>query len=94
MDTVILKNGTEEAKMLVAVIMMSLKSLAEEKPLSFYELVELCKDPSHELWGDSAEDLKALNLLEPAGTVHSSIKHVVLSAAVGEGIELALGSPV
>lgn len=94
METVVLKNGAEEAKMLVAAIMMSLKGLAESKPLSFYELVELCKDPTHELWGDTKKDLEALNLVEPAGTVHSSIKHVVLSAAVGEGMELALGSPI
>lgn len=94
MNTVILKNGAEEAKGLVTVIMMSLRSLIESKPIVFYELVELCKDPTHELWGDSINDLKELNLIELSGTIHSSIKHVVLSATAGDGMDLMLGSPI
>lgn len=94
-ETIKLKNGAEEAKMLVGVIMLSLQELLKEKPIIFYELVQLCRNPEHELFSDVVvAELKNTNLIEVAGTVHSSIKNIVLSAVTGEGIDLFLKSPV
>jgi hypothetical protein len=94
MQTVILKNGIEEAKPLVQVTMMSLRSLLQDKPIVFYELVMKCRDGNHQFFGRSEDDLKALSLVQSDGSVHDSIRNIVLSAATGEGLEMVLGSPV
>ena len=95
MTTLKLKNSSEEAEPLVRVTMMSLRSLAESDPIVFYELVELCRDPKHELFGNAGDALKRLSLVQGDGnSVHQSIRNVVLSAAVGEGLALELANPV
>ena len=97
--TVRLKNGIEEAKPLVAVVMLSLESLFKEgKGIVFYELVEICKDSNHKPWGTAiGEDLKNLSLaseVDGKWLVHDSIRNIVLSAAEGEGLDLRLVNPV
>lgn len=47
METVTLKNGTVEAKPLVAVTLMSLEHLINPDPIAFYELVMVCRDRDH-----------------------------------------------
>jgi hypothetical protein len=97
METVNLKNGSAEAKPLVAVTMLSLNSLFDKGmngALAFYELVQKCNNPDHEIWGEAQSTLlMGLGLLDVNGDVHSLIKNVVLSAAQGEGLGLSLGSP-
>ena len=90
MKTVILKNGTEELEALVNVTMYSIGTLG---PVELYELVEICRQPGHKPWGDIGDSLKALGLLERDGRPHESIKNIVLSAAVGEGMQLHLVNP-
>ncbi len=101
-ETVILKNGAEEAKPLVVVTMMVLNRLMDEgKAMVVYELVELCKNPEHQPFGRTGEDLEKLSLASknqrPATNlydVHGSTRNIVLSAVSGEGLDLCLVSPV
>lgn len=92
--TIELKNGTTEAEGLVSVTMMSLSHLIQENAMGFYELVMKCRDRDHQFWGDIAKDLKNLGLVESDGRVHGSIRNIVLSAVIGEGMGMTLGSPL
>jgi hypothetical protein len=97
-----LRNGSSEKELLVAVTMFTLKSLLEDKnpetaagsAIAFYELVQKCEDPSHEIFASVTKVLlKERALLDASGAVHSSVRNIVLSAKRGEGLELYLGSP-
>lgn len=94
METVTLKNGSVEPKVLVDTLMRSLKLLLVNNPIAFYELVMKCRDRNHRFFGTAAEPLKNLALVQADGDVHSSIRNVVLSAVSGEMLEMTLGSPV
>lgn len=98
MEIVKLKNGSEEAGPLVATLMMALERLLAEKPIALYELVMVARDRDHEPFGRCGDDLADMHLLERRtnGTfgIHSSTRNVVLSAITGEGLDLALGSPI
>lgn len=94
METIKLKNGAIEAKPLVGVMMLSLEHLMDEKPMALYELVMKCREPEHEFFGTTGEDLQKLNLVGPGGTIHSSVRNIILSATSGEGMDLKLHSPV
>ena len=87
--TVILKNGAEEALQLVHVAMVSLKKLINDEPIVFYELVMCCRDRNHVPFGNTAEKLQARALFP----IHDSIRNVVLSSVVGDGLDMALGNP-
>jgi len=93
MEEVKLRNGTSEADVLVAATMLSLRALAESKPVALIELVEVCRDPKHTIWGQCAEELKDVSLLQPDGRPHDSIRNIVQSAAEGEGFEVHLVDP-
>jgi hypothetical protein len=74
MQMIRLKNGSEEAEPLVKVIMLSLNSLLETKPIVAYELVMKCRDRNHKLFGISGEDLKKLALIGEDGQPHDSVR--------------------
>lgn len=93
-DGVKLKNGSEEFGPLVNATMISLRHLIADDPIAFYELRELCRNPSHKLFGHAGEKLVSLALIERDGvSIHSSIKNVVLSAVEGEMLEMHITSP-
>lgn len=94
METVVLKNGATEAVGLVTVTMISLETLIKKNPMMLYELVEVCKDPTHKIWGDFGKELRDLALLEMNFQPHGSIKNIVLSAVEGEGVDMTIGNPV
>ena len=94
MNIVTLKNGTQEAEPLVKVAMFSLSNLIEQDPIAFYELVMLCRDRSHSLFGNTPDKLHSLSLIEQSGQPHDSIRNVVLSAVSGDGLDMELHSPV
>ncbi len=94
MKTVQLKNGAEEAASLVNIAMNSITTLLKSKPIVVYELVMKCRDSNHELFGKSGEDLRELSLIEADGSVHSSIRNIVLSAASGDGLDMVFSSPI
>lgn len=97
METVRLRNGAEEASVLVRLMMWQLGELFKTQPIHFYELVMLCRDPAHRLFGATANDLVAMKLVTlvdggPA-QVHDSIRNIVLSAVDGEDLEMVLRDP-
>lgn len=93
-DILKLKNGAEEAASLVKVTMMSVKRLMESNPIALIELALLCRDRDHELFGNTAVELQSLGLVDPGGSVHGSIRNVILSAVEGEGLKMIFASPL
>jgi hypothetical protein len=92
---VTLKNGSLEEEVLVQSTMVILRSLTREKPMVFYELVMMCRNSSYRLFEHTAQDLHELDLITPEKTVPDNIRNVVLSAAVGEGLNsIILRSPI
>ena len=91
---VTLKNGIEESEICVKVHMLSLEILFKEKPITFYEFVMKCRNPKHEMFGDTANDLIDLNLMNKNNQIHDTTRNIVLSAVTGEGLEMKLESPV
>ena len=97
--TFLLKNGSTEAKGLVAAVMMTLDKLMVTKPIVIYEITMLCRDPNHKPFGNCGEDLvmNELAVREAGGKwkVDQSIQNIVLSAVRGEEMQdITLGSPV
>ena len=94
MEAVILKNGAEEIKSFVVMAMAILNRLAQERPLALCDLVMKCRDRNYQFFGDNEGYLKSLELVEGNGTVHGSIRNIVLSAAEGDGLDMHIRSPV
>jgi len=94
METVRLKNGTEEAKQLVVITIAQLKELMSSEPIAFYELVMLCRDRDHELFGNAGEKLEKSGLLQREGVVHDSIRNIVVSAVEGDMLNMRITSPI
>jgi len=94
MNVIKLKNGSEEVEPMVKVTMMILHNLITESPILFYELVMKARDRAHEFFGTTGEELERRNLLEAGGSMHSSIRNIILSAVEGDMLEMKLGSPV
>lgn len=97
--TVRLKNGNEEAKVLVVIIMRTLNRLFDEgKGGWILELVTFCRDSEHMLSDYIGEALKYNDLISGNPTngwyVHGSIRNIVLSAMSGEGLDMTLGNPM
>jgi len=92
--TVTLKNGAEEAKALVETVYMCLSNLIEDHPIAFYELVMKCRDGNHELFGNTSTVLSQFAMIQHDGSVHGSIRNIVLSAVQGSGLDMTLSSPV
>lgn len=94
-QTVRLRNGAEEVKSLVSMILFTLKDMwSKGEVTTVYELAMLCRDPEHKLFGDTGDVLKKLSLVQPDGRVHDSIRNIVLSAVEGEGLDMRLQSPI
>lgn len=93
METVTLKNGAEEPQILVAGTMLSLRTLHKDHPVALYELMMLCRQPDHELFGNARNILESFGLIEPNGQPHDSTRNIVLSAMEGDGFEARLTNP-
>lgn len=93
MEMVTLKNGKEVPLSIVVTTMMTLKNLIENYPIVFYELVMKCRDPNHEMWGDSEKLIAKFGLMQN-GRVQSSVKDIVLSAVTGDDLDMAMSSPI
>lgn len=94
MQPVELKNGQSEAEGLVRLTMISLQMLMERNPVAFYELVMKCRDRKHVLFGNTGKVLEELAMTSSDGSVHDSIRNIVLSAVSGEELNMTLGSPL
>lgn len=94
MKPVKLRNGGEEADVLVAATMASVRGLLRSNPVAFYELVMKARDARHRFWSDSIRrDLADLGLVDSEGRVHRSVANVVVSAVTGDGLAMTLGDP-
>lgn len=89
-ETVMLKNGSEVPAAAVATTMIALRELFGSQPVAFYELVQLARDPQHQLWGDSEQVLKRYAMLP----LHGVTRDVIKSAVTGTDLDMALGNPV
>lgn len=94
MAVVTLKNGAEENTDVVALTMGLLRELIAKDYIAFYELVKKCREPNHTFHGNSGNVLTRLKLVEPKGSVNKSVRNIVLSAIVGDGMGLSLSSPI
>ena len=93
-SSVMLRTGEEVPTQIVNIVMLSLKTLAKQNPIAFYELVAISRNPRHKLFGNAGEVLRGLNLIEADGQPHDATRLIVLAAAEGNGFELKLVSPV
>jgi hypothetical protein len=98
-EVVKLKNGSEEVPQLVTVTMVALRGLLDpEKGVqgatALYDLVMKCRDDSYQFFGNNQQYLENLDLVESSGTIHQSIKNIVLSAVDGEGMNMAIVNPI
>jgi hypothetical protein len=97
-EIVKLKNGAEEAEPIVTVVMMRLQSMMESGDLVdamlVYDLVMKCRDDSYRFFGENETKLKNMALVEHDGRVHDSIRNVILSSVVGDGLEMRIESPL
>ena len=93
-DTVTLDTGQEHPTPLVTATMMNLRSLMEDHPIAAYELVELCRDPTHRLFGNTGDVLRERGLLEGDGQPHQAVKEIVLASVAGKDASLTFANPV
>jgi len=95
LETVKLKNGAEEEKTLVAACMLNLQGLLKQDPISFYDLAMHCRDRSYEINERSQKELRGRGLLSPTtGVLHESVKNIILSAVVEDGLDMKLVPPL
>lgn len=94
MDTVTLKNGSEEFGPAVIAIHLSLTRVFNEDPMAAYDLVMKCRDSNYRMFGNAEERLANLSLMQPGGHIHDTVRNVVLSSVsgtamrgIGAGIE-------
>ena len=93
MEEVTLKNGSREAKSLVAITMTFLRSLMNDDPIVFYDFVMRCRDFNYQMFVPTEDKLKNLSLLEHNGKPHNSIKNIVVSAVSSNGLSMKIGNP-
>lgn len=94
MDTIRLKNGADEALPLVSVIYNNLHLMVSEGGIHFYELVMKCRNRNHQFFGNAQEKLHALGFIQADGSIHDSIRNIVLSSVEGDGMNMSLVSPI
>ena|SRR3990167_5460798 len=90
-----LKNGSEVAKPIVFTTMITLNELMETNPIAFFELVQKCRNPQHEMFGNTEDEVRKWGLMDYApGKVHECTRDIVLSAVEGDDLGMQLTSPV
>jgi hypothetical protein len=91
-----LKNGSEELEPTVIAVMNVLHNMINSgiDCIAVYELVEKCKDNKHVLFGNAGEKLQKFGLIDKNGSIHESIKNIVLSAVEGDGMDMSIGNPI
>ncbi len=92
----LLKNGSVELLPIVNVTMMALRQLIKRDPIAFYELVMVARDRNHRIFAPERNIpiLEATTLFRNGRIAHDSFRNVILSAATGEGADMALDSPL
>ena len=97
MQTVTLRNGSEELDSLVITTMTTLRRMMNDGftgLMALYDLHQVCLETGYQPAAQQLEYLKILSMLQPNGRPHDSIRNIVLSAVQGEGLEMELVNPV
>jgi hypothetical protein len=94
-----LKNGAEVPQPLIITTMLALEALETGNPIALIEPAAACRDKGHVMFGRTGSAAMELALIESQsfdGTVKvfDSTRDILLSAAIGEGWDLTLGSPL
>lgn len=89
-----LKNGSEEAEPLVLTTMMAINRIQEDMPIALYDLVMIARDCDYQPFGQIGPELIKSRLLEQDGSMHQSIRNIVLSSFEGEGMDLVRVNPL
>ena len=96
--TVRLRNGTEEERPLVATVHHGLQELWNEgQVMTVYELVCLCRNREHKLFGNTGQTLVDIGLVhryDDQYNIHDAIRNIVLSCVRGEGADMTIGNPL
>ena len=93
MTTTRLHNGSEELATGVSAVMLTLRSLYNTNPMAFYDAAMIARDPAYQPFGSNGAKLQALAILDGAGRMHASIRNVIASAVVGNGLDMSLRDP-
>jgi len=97
-EMVTLKNGEDAPRAVVTGMMMKLEELSRKNPMALFELREFCRDSEHSFFRGAAEELVELGFLSPIVTggggywMHDADRAVVLSAVVGEELDVHVAS--
>jgi hypothetical protein len=97
MEKVTLRNGASEPLALVISTMFALEFLMNGDLDEIHELCDLhaiALGTSDHIDATSIAHLKKLHLLQPDGSLHHSIRNIVLSACEGTGLRMTLSSPL
>ena len=91
-----LRNGaTEHAAHAGLIIEVIYKLLDDPKsPMAAWDLARMCVDPGYEPFGNNAQVLKDVKLLEPNGKPHDSVRNIVVSMVEGTGLDMKLVHPI
>lgn len=92
--TVKLRNGQLENLAMVQAVFRKLRRLMSHDSVAFWDLICLARRPDHQLSRRSHSLLDTLAFLNAGGGLDDSFCNVILSAAVGEGLDTALQSPI
>ncbi len=99
-ETVKLRNGTEELRVYVSVVQMTLNRYLDKgnAPGAFYDLVQLSRDPGYELnFGPTKKILLDDGLVEMVDgkcVMHQCTRNIVLACTEDDGDDIRLVSPV
>ncbi len=92
-EKVTLKNGSTEYKTLVNLYYSMLLDLMERNSGVFGELVKMCREPGYIPITPVIADLKPV-FIGHNNQLFSAARNVVLSACIGEGLEIKIHNPL
>lgn len=93
METVTLASGAEIPKITVVTTFINLQELFRTRFIEFYKLVQLARNPGHQLFGQSGDVLRALGFLDGLGKLQGTVREIVLASTEGEDFDLRIVSP-
>ncbi len=97
MDSVTLRNGSVEPKSIVLTTMLALDTLWKSGLPGMLEVCDLhaiAQGKGADVNKNTIAHLQELELVQPDGKLHDSVRNIVLSACEGEGIHMTLSSPL
>jgi hypothetical protein len=94
MELVELKDGSTVPEPTVHTTLMSLRVVRDKHPLALFQAVQIARNAGHVPLGSLGDVLSGYGLTDADGVMHDDIRHIILSAATGDALNLALTNPV